>query len=406
MNRERGALSARDAAAAGSSGLRGVPLRALAVDAIAVLVIAVVMVWEYSTPLDDGSRPADPVLALSVPASVLAFAPLLVRRFFPFSALVVSACSLALPGLIAPVWTLFFSGFVPAVFLLYTVARYRGLTVALGGAALLTAMEVASTWSGRPQAVVANTVFLLTFAVIVIALGVALRRSAAQRTRLAGLLARLEAEQVDRERLALLDERAALARDLHDVVAHSVSLMLVQAGAARLAIEDDRVLVRQLLAGVEVAGASAMTDLRQLLQVLRSDADITSAAPPGLSALPALIARMREAGMELELVITGTPHVLPAGLDVAVYRLVQEALTNVVKHAGPTRACVEIACDDPVRITVRDDGPKTPVAEPGPPGHGLIGMQERAALFGGRVEAGPSGRGFQVIAMLPLPEPA
>lgn len=387
--------------------LRGIPLRALVADWVAVVVLTAVMVWEYVTPLDDGSRPAHILVPLSVAGSVLTYAPILFRRFAPFTALAVSVGALWLPGLVAPVWTLFYSGFVPAVFLLYSVARYRGLRVALAAAALLVAAEALTTGRSQPQAVVPNTVFLLTFEAVVIALGAALRRSAAQRIRLAGLLERVEAEQVDRERLALLDERAALARDLHDVVAHAVSLMLVQAGAARLAVRDDPALARQLLAGVEVAGRDASKDLRRLLDVLRAEIETDGlAVSPGIGGIPTLVERMRAAGLEVELSTTGAPPVLPGGLDVTVYRIVQEALTNVIKHAGPTRARVRLDYGDPIRIHVEDDGPRGPLPAAGPSGHGLVGMQERAALFGGRVDAARSGRGFAVVATLPLPEPA
>lgn len=380
--------------------------RWLIVDSAVVVVYLAIMAWEYLTPgLDDGYRHGS--VALSVPLSILAFAPIAIRRLRPLTALAISCASIGLPLLVVQHWVLFWSGTLPTVFLLYTVARHRPLRIALIGSTMPVA-ALATMLIRVPQIdAISDLAFLGTLEVLAVAFGIALRRSAERRAALAAVLLALEQEQADRERLALLDERRDLARDLHDVVAHAVSLMLVQAGAARLALHDDPPLAREFLLGVEQAGRSATGDLRHLVTLLRSEEGGDALEPaPGLASLGALVDRMRDAGLDVRFTTAGTAPSLPAGLDVAAFRIAQEALTNVVKHAGATRVEVRIAYGDPIRLDVVDDGPTGPRPAPAPSGHGLVGMRERAALFGGAVDAGPAGSGYAVRVRLPLPEAA
>lgn len=202
---------------------------------------------------------------------------------------------------------------------------------------------------------------------------------------------------------ALAEERARIARELHDVIAHSVSVMGVQAGAARALLDRDLDAARDALRAVETSARSSVDELQRLLTVLRGagPAGGDRAPQPGLGELPELIDRMRAAGMPVELSMRVVDP-LPAGVELAAYRIAQEALTNVLKHADAP-ATVAIEHDHgQLRIEVRDTGPG-PSAGSNPGGHGLVGMRERAALYGGTVRAGahPDG-GFVVHACLPV----
>jgi signal transduction histidine kinase len=201
----------------------------------------------------------------------------------------------------------------------------------------------------------------------------------------------------------LAEERVRIARELHDVIAHSVSVMGVQAGAARTLIDSDPGAAREALLSVEATARSSVSELQRLLAVLREQGDAPSdrAPQPGLTQLPALVTGIRAAGLPVDLTMTGT-RTLPAGVDVAAYRIVQEALTNALKHArAPTTVTVQCSATA-VRIEIRDSGPG-PFDQLPHGGHGLIGMRERAQLYGGTLRAGPSpGGGFGVLACLPL----
>jgi signal transduction histidine kinase len=215
----------------------------------------------------------------------------------------------------------------------------------------------------------------------------------------------LEREQHDSARLAIAHERARIARELHDVVAHSVTVMVVQAGAERLALRDEAESTREVLRSIERTGRQALTEMRRLLGMLREEDDDTTLAPqPGLAHLEALVERVREAGLPVELRIEGQPRQLPAGVDISAYRIVQEALTNTLRHAGAGRADVVVRYGDgELRLKVEDDGRGAVNRNGG--GHGLVGMRERATLYGGDLQAGnAAGGGFVVRAQLPFEE--
>jgi signal transduction histidine kinase len=213
----------------------------------------------------------------------------------------------------------------------------------------------------------------------------------------------LERDQERHARAAADSERRRMARELHDVIAHSVSVMTVQAGAARMQLPDHPDRAVPPLMAVEETGRQALAELRRLLGVLRSE-DAPGLAPlPGLSSLPALARAMQQAGVEVQLTTEGRPQPLPASLDLTAYRIVQEALTNTLKHAGPARAHVVVHYDpDVLRLEITDDGQAASTAADGS-GHGLPGMRERVNLFGGQLDAGPGdGGGYSVRARLPL----
>jgi signal transduction histidine kinase len=226
------------------------------------------------------------------------------------------------------------------------------------------------------------------------------RRQAVELARLAGAL---ERERSETARLAVVDERARIARDLHDVVGHGLSLLVLQAGAERLSLGDDRSGTREALAAIERSGRSTLTELRRLVGVLRSADDDPELAPlPGLARLDDLARQVRDAGLPVHLQVDGEPVPLPPGLDVAAYRVVQEALTNALRHAQDAhRVCIRVGYGPrELTLEIADDG--RPGAEPRADAHGLVGMRERVALYGGRLTAGPGPEGgFVVTARLP-----
>ena len=223
------------------------------------------------------------------------------------------------------------------------------------------------------------------------------RRRAAALARRNAALQRL-AEQ------AAAAEQARIARELHDIVAHHLSVIVLQAAGARASGRSAGTVLEK----IENSGRQALAETRRLLGVLRDTGEETGLAPqPGISELDALADTVRAAGLPVNLVIDGDPAALPAAVDVSVYRIVQEALTNILKHAGPARADVTIGCaDEAVTIEITDDGTREPGNQPPAGGHGLAGMRERVTIFGGDLRAGPRpGGGFTVHARLPLGDP-
>ena len=237
--------------------------------------------------------------------------------------------------------------------------------------------------------------------------GRALRDRRARTEELERLTEQLRDEQDLRAQMAVLDERARIAREMHDVVAHSVSLMVVQTGAARSLLDEDPEQSRAALLAVEDAGREALAELRRALGVMRGGGpDSVALAPqPGLAEIGVLVDRAREAGLPVTLDVEGEPRALPGGADLAAYRIVQEALTNSIKHAGPARAAVTLrwsARELALEITDTGRGPNGAVS---PDSHGIVGMRERVAVYGGEVETGPAdggGSGFAVRARIPL----
>jgi signal transduction histidine kinase len=213
-------------------------------------------------------------------------------------------------------------------------------------------------------------------------------------------LAERERDVAARE--AVVEERARIARELHDAIAHNVSMMVVQAGAERRTLADESP-TREVLETVELIGRSALTEMRRLVGMLRSDANDPLAPQPGLRDLPTLVTQVREAGLPVVLEIDGEPRELPVGLELSAYRIVQEALTNALKHAGDARASVRVAYGaDSLELEIVDDG-RGESAAVASGGHGLVGMRERVALYGGRFEADrPATGGFAVRVLLPI----
>jgi signal transduction histidine kinase len=220
------------------------------------------------------------------------------------------------------------------------------------------------------------------------------------------------ARRIERERKlladrALSDERARIGRELHDVISHSLGVVLVHAGAARAVVESAPDSARGSLASIETIGRQALTELRRVLHLVRDGDEPDGETRPGLASLPGLVSQFESAGLTVDLEVTGEARPLPPTADLSAYRILQEALTNTLTHAGPVPVRVTIGYHaGAIVLEVADGG-----AVPGLPrssrtadghGHGLVGMRERARLFGGEVWAGPDGRGFTVRARLPL----
>jgi signal transduction histidine kinase len=206
-------------------------------------------------------------------------------------------------------------------------------------------------------------------------------------------------------RAAVADERTRIARELHDVVGHSVTVMMVQAGAARMLVESDPAGARERLLAVEESGREALAEMRRLLEVLRDDEEPGSLGPqPGVEDLDRLVADARAAGLRVELAVEGEPVALPPGEALAAYRIVQEALTNARKHAGGGRVDVRVRyTPGTLELAVENEGDE-PVADGWDAGgHGVIGMRERVGLYGGELDVGPRpDGGFAVRARLPI----
>ena len=315
----------------------------------------------------------------------------------------------------------------------YGLAPYPDLAmpVPVGG---LVGMYSVAAWGSRRAALVAGGVAAAVVAVVMslprtdadlvdaafASLGLAGAWVLGDRARVQRALAaelsdravRLEREREGEARRAVASERARIARELHDVVAHHVSMMVVQAEAGPLAVERDPARAAGAFEAIAATGRQALVEMRRLLGVLRGDGQAPSLAPqPGLDQVPSLVEQVGRAGLEVELVVEGEKAPLPAGVELSAYRIVQEALTNAVRHAGPGRARVLVRYGErDLELTVRDEGGGGGAAPAGGAptrsGQGLVGMRERVSLFGGELHAGPGpDGGFTVAARLPLGAP-
>jgi signal transduction histidine kinase len=302
---------------------------------------------------------------------------------------------------------------VALLVLLYTVAAYRprrysvpALLTCIGGS--LTAVLVWLPVPGQVSLVQRLLLAVFLFGGVSFAcwiLGDSMRYRRGYYAALEDRAARLEAERHAEAKVAAAAERARIARELHDVVAHHVSVMVVQADGAGYVLQSDPERAATALAAVSATGRQALTELRRLLGVLRSTDQQAELAPlPGLGELRELLDQARTAGLEVSYILTGEPRELPEGAELAAYRVVQESLTNTRKHAGlAATAAVTLQYEpDGLIVQVTDDGIVAPTS--GPAGHGLTGMRERIEMYGGAVWAGPmADGGFRVRAWLPCP---
>jgi signal transduction histidine kinase len=365
-------------------------------DAALALALALAGVIEAWVVVDAGSRPAAAL------AAIVGTVPLAWRRLLPIATMVVVVGSLVVIGFSDVDIADLMAPFVGIVIAMYSVGAHAARRRSLVGLALGLALAAIS--------VTVETGFSIadySFAGIAAAgpwlAGAALRGRRLEAAELATRAARLEREREEQARLAVAEERARIARELHDVIAHHVTVMTVQAGAVRRLLTPDQERERDTLLGVERTGREALNEMRRLLGMLRATDEPGALAPqPSLRHLDSLAEQLRDAGLPVEVRFEGTPVELPLGLDLSAYRIVQEALTNTLKHAGGARARVVVRYRErEVELEIADDGQGTTNGTGS--GSGLVGMRERAALVGGEVEAGPAADGgYAVRARLPL----
>ena len=334
--------------------------------------------------------------------------PIAVRRRVPLPAL---AWALATGAAFAALgYNLVPLSFAILVYV-YTAAARRPRRVSLAGLAATEAM-LGLLWLARPRSVGDASTLAVDGLVVAAAwwLGDGARRRQEAVDAAQERAAELERAREELARRAVTDERLRIARELHDVVAHSMSIIAVQSGVGVHLLDRQPEEARKALVAVEATSRQALVEMRRLLGVLRQEAEPRgSLAPaPGLAELEALAAEVARAGVRVEARIEGTPFPLPAGLELSAYRIVQEALTNVVRHAGPATARVAVRyAPGRVAVEVVDDGRGGDPDGRRHGGLGIAGMRERAALYGGTLEAGPlPGGGFRVAASLPVEGPA
>jgi signal transduction histidine kinase len=378
------------------------PLRDVA---FAVLVTAVLLAGTYgeahpSSPSDTiqfrGHHVPDPPLAalLLVAVACLALAG---RRRWPVTVLAVSSAAVAAFSLLGYVNGAVLIAPILALYALATQVSVRRAAVAT---VITVIVLMVATGARNPFGQISGGGFdLIPFlgaAALFAGIAVANRRA---------YVASIHDRAQQEARTRVDEERLRIARELHDVVAHTMATINVQAGVAVHVLPTRPEAAADALQAIKAASKEGLRELRTILNVLRQadDADPTQPAP-GTAQLETLVDGARRAGLETTLSVTGTPTPLPAAVDLAAYRIVQESLTNAIRHAGPAQASVWLSYgDDELRIDVADTGRGKPVGGSDGAGHGLVGMRERAAAVGGSVETGPSpGGGFRVAARLPL----
>ena len=342
-------------------------------------------------------------LSLSIEAGLTLI--LLARRRFPFAApagtMIAGAVFSFVDGALV---TFTFAGFLAALaaaFLLGMLPDRRQALIGLG----ITVIAIMVVIGNDPNRGSGDVFFTPLLFLAVWLAGFGLGRKLEQAQAAEERAARLELQRETEARAAVTEERARIARELHDVVGHSVSVMTVQASGVRRLLKPEQEREREALLIVEQAGREALAEMRRLVGVLRRPEEAPALAPqPSLQHLDRLVEQARDAGLPVEVQIEGEAAELPAGLDLTAYRLVQEGLTNAVKHAKATRAEVVVRYGpDTLELVVSDDGRGSSDGSSESGGHGLVGMRERVAVYGGELEAGarPEG-GYTLHARLPL----
>ncbi|MFI7023885.1 sensor histidine kinase [Micromonospora sp. NPDC049900] len=376
----------------------------LAADGLLVVGLAVAeVVLTLLTPRDFWPRP----LFAALGWSLVCAAPVLVRRRAPWPAVLAALATLALPLTleISPATQSF-----TFVVLTYTMAAYRPVRPAAVAAAVLwlpvSLVATLTPFEAMPQV---NSAYLvannLLIGIVSFSVGrtVHARRASTQalreRARIAEATQRALAEQ------AVTDERRRIARELHDVVAHHVSVMGVLATGVRRVLRRDPDAAEEAIGTIEETSRATLRELRRLLDVLRTEAETAAelSPQPGIAGIEALAEQVREAGLPVTLTVRGAPAALAEGEALTVYRIVQEALTNALKHAGTATAQVRVSfADDAVEVEVTDTG-RGPMPDTDRVGHGLVGMRERVALYGGVLRTGARpGGGYRVHARIPV----
>jgi signal transduction histidine kinase len=361
--------------------------------------------WLTGAPGAVQARPADAGGVLLTLAIVL---PLGWRRRYPGLVLVASGAALLAAD--AASYHIELAWLAP-ILAVYSLACYRQRRSQLW-ALVVWAAEVLAHYPLAGQGTTAlGLAGALAATVVVWVRGDSVRSRRLENQALAERAERAEAEREVTAAHAVAQERSRMARELHDVVAHALGVIVMQAGGAGTVPRLEEAQAKAVLSTIEQTGREAFAEMRRLVGILRDGDEGAALAPqPSLGEIPALVARLAGGGLDVRLDVEGDSRPLPAGAELSAYRIVQEALTNILKHAGPTTARVRLAWHPAfLDIEVTDDGcgigpgrgPAGAAADHG--GHGLAGMRERVALFGGDLEAGPSpGGGYRVAARLPL----
>ncbi|MFC7258687.1 sensor histidine kinase [Streptomyces lutosisoli] len=365
----------------------------------------------------DGVAPLVPTatgsLVAALALAVMASAPLVFRRRYPLAVLWIVTGAAALTPHDAQRIV-----FYPCVIAAYSAAAFGPYRVATLASLPVTAYTVGTV--GESVGVIGDSVaptvptqyvtLLILVPLVVTANGLRMWKLRADESR--ERMSALERERAEELRRAAERERARIARELHDVVTHNVSVMVIQAGAARKVMDIAPEQAREALLAVESGGRAAMAELRHTMGLLTMEADgpdpaaTADLAPqPGLDQLDSLVGRVRDSGVPVELTVTGSPRTLPSGVGLAAYRVVQEALTNTVKHAAGSTATVAVEYgDDRLRVDILDTGGTADASAAATGnGRGLLGLRERLAVYGGTLHAGrrPTG-GYRVTALIPL----
>ena len=366
----------------------------------AALAVALTVMCQAQLPADESPW---------VRLSLLAILAVAVRRRWPLGATLVLAAAVALQGLSAdPPAT--FGLFLAVMLLMFTVAAECDIGRALAGGLALAAGVVAHDVNSADYGTAAGMASDLAIPVILWFVGRGVRIQRRRADRAGQLLARLESDQDELSRLAVAAERRHLARELHDVVTHSVTVVVIQAQGAQRALTGEQPEARRALADIEAAGRSALAEMRRLLGVLREEeADGAQARPPGLADLPDLVTRVRRAGLTVELASTGEPAALDPAVELTAYRVVQEALTNALRHAGRSTVRVTLAwADGALALDILDTGAAAAAGAGAQPsdaggGRGLLGLAERVRAHGGELRTGTTAEGgHHVAARLPV----
>jgi signal transduction histidine kinase len=367
-----------------------------------IAFLAIAGMLELVTGRDSPGAPST-TLWIAIPTLAVLVLLLLARRRFPFAApaaywLLAMAISFGDGVLLAFVGSLGVVGLASA----FLLGNLRNPLKA-GAGLIIVVVGIVVVVHNIPGETASDLVFIPLRFVVAWVAGYALRERAEQAEAAEERAAQAEREREAAARIAVAEERARIARELHDIVAHAVSVMVLQVGAVRHKLPDSLAEDRDALRGVERAGRTALAEMRRLLAAMRREGDEAELVPqPGLDGLDSLLGEIGRAGLPVELHVDGEPVPLPRGIDLSAYRIVQEGLTNALKHANASDADVTVRYrPDELEIEVRDNGHGSATSDG--LGHGLIGVRERVKIYGGNMSAGTaSNGGFVLSTRLPL----
>jgi signal transduction histidine kinase len=365
--------------------------------------LAIFLFAEFATLKDIIGDPVQNRWAVTALAAVSGISLLFIRSY-PFAAPIVSATALLATLFLMQAYIARETDapfLVAILFIPWCLGTYNDTPKAVAG--LFIAEAIGLIANLRFAEYIGDYFWIAAFIAVAWTTGFVLSRRAETAREMAERAQRLEQEHRYAAERAVDEERQRIARELHDVIAHSVSVMTVQAGAVRRLLRPDQEKERQALQTVESTGREALTEMRRLVGLLREQGAMPEFSPqPGMATIDSLLDGVRAAGLPVDLDVAGEPRELPPGVDLAADRVVQEALTNALKYAGPAHAWVAVSWGDAeLALEIANDGRGDGDGDGG--GHGLTGMRERVSLYGGEIESGPrTGGGYVVRARLPL----